>query len=92
MHQIYSNAYCTIALIPDFYVDPQNTSQLGQPVQAPNTLYTWIAQFEWFSRVWTLEKAIMSSRIIFVGRNIHTWWYAARNFPPLAPLCLPSQQ
>ncbi|KAI9246886.1 hypothetical protein BDA99DRAFT_259317 [Phascolomyces articulosus] len=32
-----------------------------------------IGQSQWLQRLWTLEEAIMSNYIVFVGRNTHLW-------------------
>ncbi|KAI9271601.1 heterokaryon incompatibility protein-domain-containing protein [Phascolomyces articulosus] len=32
-----------------------------------------ISQSQWLQRLWTLEEAIMSEDIVFVGRNAHLW-------------------
>ncbi|KAI9243357.1 hypothetical protein BDA99DRAFT_577522, partial [Phascolomyces articulosus] len=54
MHHIYENAYCTVALVPDY--SRSNFAII------PSTK-------EYFKRLWTLEEAIKSKRILFVGRN-----------------------
>ncbi|KAI9251525.1 hypothetical protein BDA99DRAFT_575229, partial [Phascolomyces articulosus] len=47
MHQIYENAYCTVALVPDYsYV-----IELNESTQ------------QYFKRLWTLEEAIKSRRL-----------------------------
>ncbi|KAI8137935.1 hypothetical protein BJV82DRAFT_717783 [Fennellomyces sp. T-0311] len=67
MHKIYSNAQCTVALIPEFRITKGNSSNLAN-VEA-------IATSEWSKRIWTLEEAIMSKRLLFIGRDVHLWSY-----------------
>ena len=76
MHKIYSNAYCTIALVPELQAYPP------EPIEGVfswNTRYRFdrysISETQWMSRIWTLEEAIMSSKMLFIGRNAHIWWY-----------------
>ncbi|KAI9268228.1 hypothetical protein BDA99DRAFT_359463 [Phascolomyces articulosus] len=54
MHHIYENAYCTVALVPEY----------------DDELY---GDEEYFKRLWTLEEALKSKRLLFIGRNIHEW-------------------
>ncbi|KAI9271653.1 hypothetical protein BDA99DRAFT_556877 [Phascolomyces articulosus] len=54
MHHIYEHAYCTVALVPDY---PRNHSLRANEQQ-------------YFNRLWTLEEAIKSKRLIFVGKNM----------------------
>ncbi|KAI9258803.1 hypothetical protein BDA99DRAFT_102132 [Phascolomyces articulosus] len=54
MHHIYSHAYATVALVPEF------TEYLSESE-------------EYFKRLWTLEEAIKSKRLLFVGKSIHRW-------------------
>ncbi|KAI9247688.1 hypothetical protein BDA99DRAFT_609220, partial [Phascolomyces articulosus] len=57
MHQIYENAYCTVALVPDCSF-PQYVHEDEQ---------------QYFKRLWTLEEAIKSKRLLFVGRDRHEY-------------------
>ncbi|KAI9272745.1 hypothetical protein BDA99DRAFT_533583 [Phascolomyces articulosus] len=53
MHRLYENAYCTVALVPDF--------------SRERTLHT--SEQQYIKRLWTLEEAIMSKKLLYVGRN-----------------------
>ncbi|KAI9271680.1 hypothetical protein BDA99DRAFT_410118, partial [Phascolomyces articulosus] len=57
MHHIYENAYCTVAFVPD-YSHKEHLSASKQ---------------QYFKRLWTLEEIIKSRRLLFVGRDIHTF-------------------
>lgn len=66
MQKIYSNEYCTIALVPELDSTP---------------IY-FIINFltsQWMKRIRTLEETVMSSRMIFADRSIHSWWYCVSN-------------
>ncbi|KAI9274389.1 hypothetical protein BDA99DRAFT_497365 [Phascolomyces articulosus] len=72
MHKIYSNAYCSVAMIPELRakkIKERNPRFPFRHYADPDA----IASSDWFSRVWTLEEAIMSKKILFVGRNVHFW-------------------
>ncbi|KAG2215392.1 hypothetical protein INT45_008001 [Circinella minor] len=77
MHKIYSNAYCAIALIPELVAKKNKERNSKYPFRyyADSNL---IFSSDWFSRVWTLEEAIMSQKILFVGQNVHFWENVAR--------------
>ncbi|KAI9488003.1 hypothetical protein BDB00DRAFT_933074 [Zychaea mexicana] len=83
MHKVYRNAYCTVALIPEFcsrhYLE---TKPLKHQPNYPK-LYT----SQWMRRVWTLEEALLSQRILFVGQDIHSWWYLVQRVANLHTLC-----
>ncbi|KAI9245232.1 hypothetical protein BDA99DRAFT_593923 [Phascolomyces articulosus] len=53
MHHIYENAYCTVALVPDFSLEK----------------YLNAGEQQYFKRLWTLEESIKSERLVFVGGN-----------------------
>ncbi|KAI9271701.1 hypothetical protein BDA99DRAFT_569506 [Phascolomyces articulosus] len=55
MHHIYENAYCTVALVPE-YSTKESLSASKQ---------------QYFKRLWTLEEVTKSKRLLFVGRNSH---------------------
>ncbi|KAI9276761.1 hypothetical protein BDA99DRAFT_554716 [Phascolomyces articulosus] len=59
MHHIYENAYCTIALTPEFS---------GLNVATPSS-----EDYQYFKRLWTLEEAIKSKKLLFVGKDVHKW-------------------
>lgn len=78
MHKIYSNANYTVALIPEFelydgYMYGLNTMGIHQQISEINNCIRCIEDSEWSKRMWTLEEAIMSKQILFVGRNIYMW-------------------
>ncbi|KAI9274283.1 heterokaryon incompatibility protein-domain-containing protein [Phascolomyces articulosus] len=82
MHQIYSRAYCTVVLLPEFYVRATSNNYSD----AMSTHYD-ISNSEWLTRLWTLEEALLSQRLLFLGRNVHLWWYAARAHLDISPFC-----
>ncbi|KAI9250173.1 hypothetical protein BDA99DRAFT_608473 [Phascolomyces articulosus] len=57
MYRIYENAYCTVALVPDVY----------------NVFFLNTMIHEYFKRLWTLEEALKSKRLLFVGKDRHQW-------------------
>ncbi|KAI9247680.1 hypothetical protein BDA99DRAFT_253456 [Phascolomyces articulosus] len=57
MHQIYENACCTVALVPDY----SHKEKLNESEQ------------HYFKRLWILEEAIKSKRLLIVGRNEHQY-------------------
>ncbi|KAI9278416.1 hypothetical protein BDA99DRAFT_492096 [Phascolomyces articulosus] len=67
MHQIYSNAYCTIALVPEL-MKPNDSSMDNAAVRELPLPYT-----EWGKSLWTLQEAIASQQILFIGRNTYIW-------------------
>ena len=77
MHKIYSNAYCAVALIPELVAkkNKERNSKYHFRYYADSDL---IFSSDWFSRVWTLEEAIMSQKILFVGRNVNFWENVAK--------------
>ncbi|KAI9494802.1 hypothetical protein BDB00DRAFT_871076 [Zychaea mexicana] len=84
MHKIYRNAYCTVALVPEFcsrrYLQTRALSH-----QQPN--YPKIYTSQWMRRVWTLEEALLSPKILFVGRDIHSWGHLVKRVANLHTLC-----
>ena len=76
IRQIYSNAYCTIVLVPELQAYPP------KPIDGS---FSWdtrygldqssILETQWMSRIRSLEETIMSSEILFIGRNAHIWLY-----------------
>ncbi|KAI9269118.1 heterokaryon incompatibility protein-domain-containing protein [Phascolomyces articulosus] len=83
MHQIYSNAYCTVALVPEFQMKEVDLSKIERqtPIeqQADELFSLFLSAKEiiptshWSLRLWTLEEAIKSQRLLFVGQNTHLW-------------------
>ncbi|KAI7851171.1 hypothetical protein BDC45DRAFT_608263 [Circinella umbellata] len=70
MHHIYRNAYCTIALVPELTV-----KYSGFLSNIAHTDYISLVEAQWMKRMWTLEEAIMSSKIIFIGEETHCWYH-----------------
>ncbi|KAI8142213.1 hypothetical protein BJV82DRAFT_579741 [Fennellomyces sp. T-0311] len=68
MHSIYKNAYCALVLIPELDFTG-HMIQTGEYIANTRN----IMETEWVKRVWTLEEAFMSKRMLFVGRNVHMW-------------------
>ncbi|KAI8138217.1 hypothetical protein BJV82DRAFT_632169, partial [Fennellomyces sp. T-0311] len=62
----YSHAYYTIVLIPELRVDQSESSfpDIGQ-----------IEGSEWWKESSNMKQASMSKRLLFVGSNVHVWWY-----------------
>ena len=74
MHKIYSNAYCTIALVPELEA-LMHKNYASSRLSVTGASHRTLLRSQWMKRMWTLEEAVMSSRMLFVGRNIHYWWY-----------------
>ncbi|KAI9277296.1 heterokaryon incompatibility protein-domain-containing protein [Phascolomyces articulosus] len=89
MHKIYQNAFYTVAMIPEMSIpekfkdtsvtwkDSFTTFTSGDAVEEKHDIMEKclvdIGQNQWLQRLWTLEEAIMSRYIVFVGRNAHLW-------------------
>ncbi|KAG2221003.1 hypothetical protein INT45_004622 [Circinella minor] len=74
MHKIYSNAYCTVALVPE--VRTPYKWHIEHPEDRDDDSCTRDDNFlssQWMKRMWTLEEALMSSKILIVGQNLHFW-------------------
>ncbi|KAI9488624.1 hypothetical protein BDB00DRAFT_887247 [Zychaea mexicana] len=76
MHRIYKHAYCTVVLVPELHVESAKAKfsmilKHWRYITDLDALYT----SEWITRLWTLEEALMSPRMLFVGRNVHMWWF-----------------
>ncbi|KAI8143021.1 hypothetical protein BJV82DRAFT_613137 [Fennellomyces sp. T-0311] len=67
MHLIYTNALCTLALIPELrYTWKKGTIDgYANVKKLPRT--------QWCKRMWTLEEAYVSKNILFLGHNVHIW-------------------
>ncbi|KAI9268231.1 hypothetical protein BDA99DRAFT_558398 [Phascolomyces articulosus] len=50
------------------------------------TTFDTLLSADWFTRSWTLEEALMSKRLLFVGYNIHAWWFSLRKIPSISTL------
>ncbi|KAI8148993.1 heterokaryon incompatibility protein-domain-containing protein [Fennellomyces sp. T-0311] len=89
MHEIYRNARFAVAMIPEMSVPDgikkvswtSGLKNLARVVKnehfseraAIEKCIQAICNSEWFKRMWTLEEAIMSNHIVFVGKNAHLW-------------------
>ncbi|KAI9246893.1 hypothetical protein BDA99DRAFT_259564 [Phascolomyces articulosus] len=88
MHKIYQNAFYTVAMIPEMSIpegfedtvitwkDTWGTLTGDDDVEKHSVMEKClvdIGQSQWLQRLWTLEEAIMSKYIVFVGRNAHLW-------------------
>ncbi|KAI9488625.1 hypothetical protein BDB00DRAFT_942146 [Zychaea mexicana] len=76
MHRIYKHAYCTVVLVPELHAGSARTKHNmnlndWRYITDLEDLYT----SEWVKRLWTFEEALLSPRILFVGRNVHMWWF-----------------
>ncbi|KAI9243610.1 heterokaryon incompatibility protein-domain-containing protein [Phascolomyces articulosus] len=95
MHQIYKSAAYSVAMIPEMSIPESvesvswtsgimnisrviNNEKFHEREVIEKCLVD-ICQSQWMKRLWTLEEAIMSNHIVFVGRNAHLW-NAARIF------------
>ncbi|KAI8137381.1 heterokaryon incompatibility protein-domain-containing protein [Fennellomyces sp. T-0311] len=80
MHQIYSDARYTIALVPEIYVDDVQEFKTVDwntlNTEAKETALAQIQESLWWKRSWTLEELMMSTRILIVGRDAHLWCLA----------------
>ncbi|KAI8137949.1 hypothetical protein BJV82DRAFT_633263 [Fennellomyces sp. T-0311] len=75
MHNIYKNAYCTVVLVPEL-----DFTGLESHLPGYSAANIWaISQSDWIQRIWTLEEAFMSKRILFLGRNVHMWSHTSDN-------------
>ncbi|KAG2221000.1 hypothetical protein INT45_004619 [Circinella minor] len=82
MHKIYGNAYCTLALVPELTTVLSEPSP-GMPLGGAFMDQDCWQKAEWMKRMWTLEEAVMSSTLLFVGPNVHCWsyWLMQADFP-----------
>ncbi|KAG2214929.1 hypothetical protein INT45_010573 [Circinella minor] len=75
MHQIYSNTYCTIALVPEMTAVSYKLYPGFKLSSGYINLYYAFQKAQWMKRMWTLEEAILSSKVVFIGKNIHCWYH-----------------
>ncbi|KAI8148155.1 hypothetical protein BJV82DRAFT_654022 [Fennellomyces sp. T-0311] len=68
MHHIYENARCALALVPELGSTAER-DEYGQYLANIDV----IPDSQWAKRMWTLEEAYMSKKILFVGRDVHFW-------------------
>ncbi|KAI9244204.1 hypothetical protein BDA99DRAFT_610226 [Phascolomyces articulosus] len=71
MHHIYGNAYCTVAFVPEFCTDPGSYIKTRNDDQY--VLGSAFGNYQWYQRLWTLEEALKSERLLFVGKDAHRW-------------------
>ncbi|KAI9488626.1 hypothetical protein BDB00DRAFT_942147 [Zychaea mexicana] len=74
MHRIYSNAYCTVVLIPELHT--KSAKEIHEMGLNDNLYIADLEEFytsEWVKRLWTFEEALLSPKMLFVGRNMHMW-------------------
>ncbi|KAG2224749.1 hypothetical protein INT45_009064 [Circinella minor] len=69
LHSIYKHAEYTLVLIPELEYDQEKEGDV--PVKVVDLGI--IANSKWSKRVWTLEEAYMSQKMLFIGRNVHLW-------------------
>ncbi|KAI9266784.1 hypothetical protein BDA99DRAFT_536193 [Phascolomyces articulosus] len=75
MYKTYTNAYCTIALLPEL-------KRIGPILRQEDGKFVWnfhldiedIQGSQWIKRLWCLEETLLSSNIILVGRNVSCRW------------------
>ncbi|KAI8137147.1 hypothetical protein BJV82DRAFT_718415 [Fennellomyces sp. T-0311] len=70
MHKIYSHAQCTVVLVPELRANNLRLSDGSNYTDIRK-----IATSEWSKRAWTLEEALMSRRMLFIGQDVHLWSY-----------------
>ncbi|KAG2219339.1 hypothetical protein INT45_006872 [Circinella minor] len=73
MHKIYSNAHCTVALVPELGTLPYKVNRRHARRRCVDVDLSNVDTSQWMRRMWTLEETIMSSKILVVGRNTHSW-------------------
>ncbi|KAG2219496.1 hypothetical protein INT45_010416 [Circinella minor] len=79
MHQIYSHARYTIALIPEINIwDPADFERPDRfaKTKARKKAHDTMWKSLWSQRSWTFEELMMSKRILVVGKNAHAWHQA----------------
>ncbi|KAI7847274.1 heterokaryon incompatibility protein-domain-containing protein [Circinella umbellata] len=79
MHRIYNNAYCTVALVPEFNLKVQDDTKKHNNNSHVDILMYDDAErkiheeSQWFKRLWTLEETVKSQELLFIGQNVHVW-------------------
>ncbi|KAI7852033.1 hypothetical protein BDC45DRAFT_514170 [Circinella umbellata] len=76
MHQIYGNAQFTLVMIPEMQFvcpNPEDGSDRRPTETAIQQCIQQIATSKWSKRAWTFEEAVLSKRLLFVGRDVHLW-------------------
>ncbi|KAI9252324.1 heterokaryon incompatibility protein-domain-containing protein, partial [Phascolomyces articulosus] len=94
-HLIYSNAYCTLALIPEFQVKSENVivRKNNSNLQTINSKSTeriskyrryfisnkHIFDSQWMKNTWTMQEVLSSKRLLLIGQNVHSWRYQPKD-------------
>ncbi|KAI9246928.1 heterokaryon incompatibility protein-domain-containing protein [Phascolomyces articulosus] len=88
MYKIYQNAFYTVAMIPEMSIPEEfkdtsvtwkdswkaiTSDEVVEKHDIMEKCLADIGQSQWLQRLWTLEEAIMSKYMVFVGRNAHLW-------------------
>ncbi|KAI7847521.1 hypothetical protein BDC45DRAFT_541811 [Circinella umbellata] len=77
MYLTYSHADYAIALVPEMEIIISNNkndlSEQQRLVQVLEHCLDQIIQCEWTKRVWLLVEAMMSKRLLFLGKDVHMW-------------------
>ncbi|KAI9495630.1 heterokaryon incompatibility protein-domain-containing protein [Zychaea mexicana] len=84
MHRIYSNAYCTLILMPELQMSALYYKKKWREHLVD---FEKILGSQWMKRMWTLEEALLSPKLLFVGRDVHAWWYVQREFSVIRDIC-----
>ena len=79
MHKIYSNAYCTIALVPELTVRKRRL-YYSSPLTFPEIDILRLHHSEWMKRIWTLHETLMSTKMILIGTDTHWWSHEIPSF------------
>ncbi|KAI8142252.1 hypothetical protein BJV82DRAFT_657917 [Fennellomyces sp. T-0311] len=79
MHQIYGNAQYTMAIVPEMWYRHNDHDKYlfdgnkpASNVRVARCFHQLITS-QWSRRVWPFTEAMMSQKLLFVGRNIHVW-------------------
>ncbi|KAG2225292.1 hypothetical protein INT45_001516 [Circinella minor] len=76
MHQIYGHAQFTLVMIPEMQFicpHPEDDVDRRPTGTAIQHCIQQIATSKWSKRAWTFEEAVLSNRLLFVGRDVHVW-------------------
>ncbi|KAI7853081.1 hypothetical protein BDC45DRAFT_570601 [Circinella umbellata] len=67
MHRVYGNAYCTIVHVPE--LETEMWSHNMGTYRAIRTI--GLSYSDWMQRMWTLEEAMISKQLLFVGKDTY---------------------